>query len=343
MIGIGVIGCGKIAQVRHLPEYVANKQARILGVFDLDWNRALETAAKYKTKAYGSYEELLDNPDIDAVSVCTANVSHCEITVKALLAGKHVLCEKPMAVTLEECRKMAETAETANRYLMVGHNQRLAKAHMRAKQLIEQGEIGRILTFRTYFGHSGPETWAIDRKKIWFFDRKTAALGAMGDLGIHKTDLIQYLTGQYISEVSAFLGALDKKDENGDPVPVDDNAICIYRMENGITGTMTASWTNYGREDNSTILYGTEGVMYLYADPEYSLIVEKKDGSRTLYSLDRIQTNDSQTSSGIIELWMNCLTGHKEPEISGREALHAMEAVFAAVESAKTGKTIRIR
>lgn len=342
MVRVGVIGCGKIAQVRHLPEYAENKNAEIAAVFDLCRERAEEVAARYGAKAYDSYSELLADPGIDAVSVCAANAAHCEITVAALKAGKHVLCEKPMAITLEECELMVKTAEETGKYLMVGHNQRLAKAHAKAKELLIKGEIGKILTFRTAFSHSGPETWAIDSKSIWFFDKKMAAFGAMADLGIHKTDLIQFLTGQRISEVMAVTAALDKKDASGERIGVDDNSICIYRLDNGIMGTMTASWTNYGAEENGTVLYGTEGVMHIYEDPEYSIIIEKRDGSRVYYQVDQIQTNATQTKSGIIDAWIDCLTEGREPDISGEEALSAMRAVFAGLESAETGRAVKV-
>lgn len=196
MIRVGVIGCGKIAQVRHLPEYEANLAAEIHGVYDLNRERAEEIAQKYHTRAYESYEAMLEDKEIDAVSVCTANFSHCEIVVKALEAGKHVLCEKPMAITYEECKRMVETAKRTNRFLMIGHNQRLTKTHKKARELVMNGEIGEIKTFKTNFGHSGPENWAVDKKNVWFFDKKAAAFGAMADLGIHKTDLIQFLTGK---------------------------------------------------------------------------------------------------------------------------------------------------
>lgn len=342
MINIGVIGCGKIAQVRHLPEYAAHPMAKIAGVFDLCQERAETVAKMYNTKVYISYKDMLTDPEIEAVSVCVANAAHCEITVEALKAGKHVLCEKPMAVTLEQCEQMAKTAEQENRFLMVGHNQRLTKAHAKARKLIEQGEIGDIITFRTSFGHGGPETWAIDSKNVWFFDKKLAAFGAMADLGIHKTDLIQYLTGQRVSAVTAYVGTLDKKDSQGNLIGVDDNAICIYEMNGGAVGTMTASWTNYGPEDNSTVLYGTKGIMYIYTDPEYAVIVEYKDGTRGQWKLDQIQTNDNQTSSGVIDLWMESLIHNCPPEISGEEALSAMRAVFAALESAKTGTRVTV-
>lgn len=343
MINIGVIGCGKIAQVRHLPEYADNKHVQITAVFDLDKSRADEMAKKYGAKSYDTYHELLADPDIDAVSVCTANATHCEITVASLEAGKHVLCEKPMAITLEECEKMVETAKQTGKFLMIGHNQRLTKAHMLAQKLIMAGEIGRIITFRTTFGHGGPETWAIDNKNVWFFDKKLAALGSMADLGIHKTDLIHFLTGQKVTEVTAYVGTLDKKGKDGQLIGVDDNAICIYRLSDGAVGTMTASWTYYGSEDNSTVLYGTKGIMYIYDDPKYAIVIEKSGGERVYYDVDQIQTNDKQSKSGVIDTWIYALIEKKQPDISGEEALSAMKAIFAALDSAETGKSIKIR
>ena len=105
---------------------------------------------------------------------------------------------------------------------------------------------------------------------------------------------------------------------------------------------MKASWTCYGQEDNHTVLYGTEGVMHIYEDPRYSIVIEYKDGTRTLYEADEIQTNDHQTKSGIIDLWVDCLVNNQEPAISGEEALSAMKAVFAAMESARTGKKVTV-
>lgn len=342
MFQIGIIGCGKIAQVRHLPEYAAHPQAKLAGYYDINTVRAMELSSRYGGTVYESYQSLLADPAIDAVSVCSANVTHAEIAIAALKAGKHVLCEKPMATTLEDCQAMVDTARACGRFLMVGHNQRLAKAHIKARDLIRQGVIGRVLTFRTIFAHSGPENWAIDGKQTWFFDKKSAMLGAMADLGIHKTDLIQYLTGQKVKEVQAFVSTIDKRGPDGMLVGVDDNAICIFKMDGGAVGTMTASWTNYGSEENSTVLYGTGGVMRLYADPNYSMVVESRDGQRTFYEIDQIQTNDHQTKSGVIDLFMESLINGTQPEISGEDALSAMKAVFAAMESAKTGKTMTV-
>ena len=343
-IKVGIIGCGKIAQVRHIPEYAANSNAEVYGFYDINQARAEELAKKYGGKAYASYEELLADPEIVAVSVCAANHAHAEISIAALKAGKHVLCEKPMAVTLEECEAMVAAAKESGKYLMIGQNQRLAKAHAKAKELIEQGAIGKVLTFRTIFGHGGPETWSIDPgANVWFFDKTKAAMGAMADLGIHKTDMIQYALGTKIVKTQAVLTTLDKKDATGNLIGVDDNAICIYQMENGVIGTMTASWTYYAAEDNTTVIYGTKGELRLYDDPRYSVQQINADGTRVDYQIDQIQTNDNQTASGIIDLFVDCLVQNKEPEISGADVLHAMKAVFASIESSAKGCAIEVK
>lgn len=343
MLKIGIIGCGKIAQVRHIPEYEENVNAQLYGFYDINTDRAKELAEKYNGKAYESYESLLNDPEIEAVSVCAANSVHAEITIAALKAGKHVLCEKPMATTLEECEEMVKAAQENGKYLMIDQNQRLAKAHVEAKKMIDDGLIGDIVTFRTTFGHGGPETWSIDPgKNTWFFDRKKAAMGAMADLGIHKTDLIQFLISQRVVETTAQIMTLDKKDAEGQLIGVDDNAICIYRMSGGAVGSMTASWTYYGAEDNSTVLYGTKGIMRIYDDPKHAIVVIDKDGTRTEYDVEAIQTNDNQTSSGIIDLFMECLMEMKAPEISGESVLHAMRAVFASIESSEKGCTVSV-
>ena len=343
-INVGVIGCGKIAQIRHIPEYEANPNVIIKGFYDMDAMRTKELAKQYDARAYDSFEELLADDTIDAVSICVANNAHASITIAALKAGKHVLCEKPMATTLEDCEAMVAAAKEYQRYLMIGQNQRLAKAHQKAKDLIEQGAIGEVLTFRTTFGHSGPESWSIDSgKEVWFFDKSKAAMGAMADLGIHKTDLIQYIIGQRIVETQARLVTVDKRDAKGELIGVDDNAICIYRMENGAFGTMTASWTYYGEEDNTTIIYGSKGIIRLYDDPQYAVQLIAANGQKTDYEVDQIQTNDNQTASGVIDLFVDGLINDVEPAISGEDVLHAMKVVFASIESSEKGTRIEIK
>ena len=341
MYKVGIIGCGKISQVRHIPEYAASGKAELVAFYDMNRKRAEELAEKFGGKAYESLEELLSS-GLDAVSVCTSNATHAEIAVKALERGVNVLCEKPMAVTLDDCMKMVEAASKSGKILFIGQNQRLLGAHRKAKEIIESGMIGRVITFRTTFGHGGPETWSVDPgKNTWFFDSSKAVMGAMADLGIHKTDLITYLLSDRITAVTATLRTLDKRDGSGNLITVDDNALCIYEMASGVIGTMSASWTYYGDEDNSTVIYGSEGIMRIYSDPRHSITIEKRNGERYFLDIDRIQTNDAQTSSGVIDAFLASLD-EKKSLISGESVLPAMRAVFAAIESSKTGKRVEI-
>ena len=105
---------------------------------------------------------------------------------------------------------------------------------------------------------------------------------------------------------------------------------------------MTASWTFYGAEDNSTILYGTEGIMRIYDDPAHSIVVKLANGEEKTYDVEQIQTNDNQTKSGIIDQWVDCVVNNKAPVISGESALYAMRAVFASIKSSELGQAVEI-
>ncbi len=340
---VAIIGCGRIAQTRHIPEYENNKNTEIVGLYDLNYERAKELAEKLNAKAFKSIEELLADESIEAVSICTANVAHAENTIAALKAGKHVLCEKPMATTMEECVEMVRVAKECNKKLMIDQNQRLLKTHQRAKELIEQGVIGKVITFKTTFGHKGPENWSIaPGASTWFFDKKQSAIGAMADLGIHKVDLMQYLLNTKVKKVTARLMTLEKKDEHGNPISVDDNAFSILEMENGCAGSLCVSWTYYGEEDNSTFIYGSKGMMKIFGDSDYSINVFLRDGQEILFSVDSIQTNDNQTDTGIIDAFADCVINDKKPLIDGEDVLDAMKAIFACIKSSEEGITVEV-
>lgn len=343
MLRIGILGCGKIAQVRHIPEYSDNPNCELIGYFNPTRCRAEDMATKYGGKVYDTAEELLNDSEIDAVSVCAANYAHAQLTIKALKAGKHVLCEKPMAMTLADCEEMVKVSKEEGKLLMIGQNQRLTKAHELARKMIEDGEIGKALTFHTKFCHSGPETWAIKPgKDTWFFDKSKCAMGVMGDLGIHKTDLIQFLLGQKVVRTTAKLVTLDKRGADGNLIDVNDNAICIYEMSDGVVGTMTASWTYYAAGDNSTVIYGTEGELRIYDGSAHSIVLKKPSQEPKYFDVEEIQTNGSPTKSGVIDLWVDCLLKGEDSPISGESVLSAMRVVFASMESSEKGVAVNI-
>lgn len=341
---IGVIGCGQIAQMRHIPEFAENPNCELTGFYDLSRTRTQEVAKKYGGKVYETAEELILDKEIDAVSVCVANYAHAEIVVKALESGKDVLCEKPMATNLLECESMISAAKKAGKRLLIAQNQRFAEAHQKAKELIESGYIGKIVSFRTTFGHGGPETWSIDPgKNTWFFDKSRAVMGVMADLGVHKTDVLRYMTGQDVVRTTARLCTIDKKGPDGKLIGVDDNAICIYELSGGAVGTMTASWTFYGPEDNTTIFYGTKGIMRIYEDKDHSIVCRMADGSVECFDVGAIQTNENQTKSGVIDEFVSAVTEERSSILDAEEIINSMKAVFASIESSSKGIPVEVK
>ncbi|MEH7305238.1 Gfo/Idh/MocA family protein [Neobacillus drentensis] len=338
-VKVGIIGCGSIAQYRHLPEYKANKKVEIVAVCDIVAERAEKMAEEYGAKAFTNYKEVLKLADIDAISVCLPNYLHAPVSIDALNAGKHVLCEKPMATSKEEAEAMIEAAKENDKKLMIAHNQRFVTSHQKAKEIIDNGKLGKIYSFKTTFGHPGPEGWSIDGAGSWFFNKEKAFIGAMGDLGVHKADLMRYLLGEF-SEVGAFIETNAKQNTD-----VDDNAVCILRTESGIIGTLAASWAYVSGGDNSTIIYGEKGTLRLEADPEYSLIEEYRDGSVVYHKLDKIQTNEEggQTSSHVINHFVECIIENNEPLISGEEGMKSLQIILAALESQETRRIVSLK
>ncbi|WP_077358604.1 Gfo/Idh/MocA family protein [Virgibacillus halodenitrificans] len=337
---VAVIGCGSIAKHRHLIEYKANPEVVITAVCDIVQERADEMAELYHAKAYTDYEELLQNEDADAVSVCLPNYLHAPVSIAALNAKKHVLCEKPMATSREEAENMLQAAEINNRKLMIAHNQRFVPSHQKARELILSGEIGKIYSFRTTFGHGGPEGWSADGRNSWFFEKDKAFIGAMGDLGVHKADLIRYLLGEEFTNVAAFVETSAKGDTD-----VDDNAVCILKSESGVIGTLVASWAYNAKEDNSTIIYGENAILRLEEHPTYSLVAQYKNGDVVNYELGEIQTNESggQTTTHVIDHFVQSILEDKEPLVTGEEGKKSLEIILSAIESSELNKISNVR
>ncbi|WP_336784869.1 Gfo/Idh/MocA family protein [Paenibacillus sp. MMO-177] len=335
-VRVAVIGCGSISKHRHIPEYASNDNVELVAFVDPVIERAEEYAATHGGKAFADYETMLAEVKPDAVSVCTPNYLHASMSIAAANAGAHVLVEKPMAVTDEEAASMIEAAAKNGVKLMVGHNQRLMPPHVKAKQILESGVLGRVLTFRTSFGHPGPDGWSVDGAGSWFFRKPEAIMGAMGDLGVHKSDLIRYLLNDEVTEVAAFIGTLDKA---GD---VDDNANVVVRMQSGAIGSLVASWTYYKGEDNSTVLWCEKGVMKIGTHPEDQVIVELRDGSVEKHKVGEISTNTKQLSSGVVDAFIDSIVNDTVPAIPGEEGRKSLKVILSAFESQATGQFIKV-
>ncbi|QFT90524.1 Glucose--fructose oxidoreductase precursor [Bacillus sp. THAF10] len=336
---VGVVGCGSIAKHRHLPEYHANQNVELVALCDVVLESAEKAVETYGGKAYESYQEMIDSENLDIVSVCTPNYLHAPVSIYASKAGAHVLCEKPMATSKEEADEMIAAAKASGKKLMIAHNQRFVPSHQKAKSLIESGEVGKVYSFRTAFGHPGPEGWSVDGKDSWFFRKEEAFIGAMGDLGVHKSDLMRYLLGEEIVEVGAFIETSAK--ENTD---VDDTAVCALRTESGIVGTLAASWS-YKREDNSTIIYAEKAVLRLEDDPTHSLVVQYATGEVVRYELGKIQSNDAggQTGSQVIDHFVASILENKEVLVDGNEGKNSLMVILGALESNETKRIVNIQ
>lgn len=334
---VAVIGCGSIAKHRHIPEYAQLSEVEFVAFCDPVIERAEHYANEHGGKAYADYEELLKQEKVDIVSVCTPNYLHAPVSIAAANAGAHVLVEKPMASTEEEGLAMIEAAKRNQVSLMVGHNQRFMPPHVKAKEILQSGVLGKVLTFRTSFGHPGPEAWSIDGLESWFFRKDEAIMGAMGDLGVHKADLIRWLLDDEVAEIASFVSTLHKEDTD-----VDDNSNCILRMESGAVGSLVASWTYYKGEDNSTILWCENGVLYIGTDPVDNVIVELRDGTVERYQAGAISTNEDQQSSGVIEAFVKEIVAGEAPSIPGEEGLKSLKVILAAFESQDTGQVVKL-
>ena len=339
----GIIGCGAIGQRRHIPECAAYPHSKVAALCDPNQQRVEQLANQYGAVPYTDHKKMLKEADIDAVVVCGPNFVHAPQSIDALKAGKHVLCEKPMATTRLEAKKMMDAAKKAKKYLMIGLNQRLMPPHVRAKEILASGKLGKVLAFRTAFKHPGPEGWSVDGAKSWFFSKGSAFMGVTGDLGVHKADLMRWLLGQEFTEVGGFISTLDKKGPDGKLIPLDDNAYLTLKTSKGIIGSMILSWTNYGAEENYTVLYCEKGVLTLGTDPEYGVIVDYRNGERELHKVGEMSTNLKQVASGIIDSFTDAIRRKKAPEIDGFEGYQSLNVILTAMDAARQGKTLKIK
>src|SRR5699024_10192884 len=186
------------------------------------------------------------------------------------------------------------------------------------------GSIGKIYSFRTAFGHGGPEGWSIDGRDSWFFNKEKAFIGAMGDLGVHKTDLIRYLLGEDIVEVAGLVESSAKEGTD-----IHDNATCILKSDTGMIGTLSASWTYMTEQDNSTVIYAEKAILRLEDDPDYGLIVQYTNREVVNYKLDAIQTNEEggHTTSHVIDHFVDAIVNNTEVPVAGEEGMKSLDVV----------------
>ncbi|MGG3306904.1 Gfo/Idh/MocA family oxidoreductase [Paenibacillus lautus] len=283
-INIGVIGTGSISAM-HLQSYQKHANANLLAVCDLNEERAQRAAEQYgATKVYTDYNELLADPEIDAVSICTWNNTHAEISIAALNAGKHVLVEKPLCRTVEEALQVQEAVKSSGKLLQVGFVRRYDPNAQMLREFADKGEFGEI-----YFAKAS-SVRRLGNPGGWFSDIERSGGGPLIDIGVHVIDLCWYMMGRpkpvsvsantyrklgnrsNVRNLSFYKAA----DYDAEKNTVEDMANAMIRFENGASILVDVSFTLHAKENLQSVkLYGDKGGFEI--DPEVVIVTEKHD------------------------------------------------------------------
>lgn len=258
----GLIGAGGIGQVRAK---AVGKVAgcELVALADVDQDRARALAPSTAVSIYTDYQRMLADERVDAVIVSTPPQFHEEIVVAALAAGKHVLCEKPLANRLDACRRMVEAAGSAGKTLATGFNHRYFPAVQFVKQTLESGLIGELDHVRAFAGHTGLDQFSA----AWMYDQKAIGGGALMDNGIHIIDLTRYILGE-VAEVYGFAtGNVWKLGLS------EDNGCAILRSAGGKHAVLQATWTEWKGYRFYIEAYGSKGMARAYYAPMMSMAV----------------------------------------------------------------------
>ncbi|MBQ4051923.1 MAG: Gfo/Idh/MocA family oxidoreductase [Oscillospiraceae bacterium] len=366
-IKIGFIGCGGIANQKHFPGMAQEEAVELVAFCDLIPERAEEAAKKYGTpdaKVYTDYHELLADPEIYAVHVLTPNVSHCQISCDAMRAGKHVLCEKPMAATKEDAKKMLEVRDETGMMLTIGYQYRHFPVNATAKKVIEDGWLGDI-----YYGEAsllrrrGVPTWGV------FIDKEKQGGGPLIDIGTHALDLtlwmmnnyeVDYVVGTSFEKLGRLLDAETQGQNNyrGEPdvwnhesYDVEDSAFGMIKMKNGAVINLRASWALNMAEDagcngQATVnLCGTKGGLdTITGVVRLNHVVARQTaittvGKKIAPFIPGFSAGSAPRSKEA-EIWTKALAGEGDLFVTADQAYVVTRILDAIYESSRTGKPV---
>jgi UDP-N-acetyl-2-amino-2-deoxyglucuronate dehydrogenase len=251
-ITFGIIGCGRIAQ-RHA-EHIST-MAQLSAVCDTKPARAKDLSTKYSCNAYGNIDELLSvEKNIDVISICTPNAFHAEHTIKALNAGKHVLCEKPMAITVGDCRKMIEAAEKANKNLFIVKQNRFNPPIVEMKKAIDQGKLGKIYSVQLNCFWNRNDRYY--EESDWK-GKKALDGGTLYTQFSHFIDLLYWMVGEVAS-----VQAITKNFAHPETVQFEDTGVVLLRFQNGAIGTVNYTVNSFKKNmEGSITLFGEKGTI----------------------------------------------------------------------------------
>lgn len=348
---IGMVGAGNIAKT-HLDAYKKVENAEIVAICDINPETLAETAKIYGIeKTYATEAEMLANEELDACDVAVWNCSHAECSIMALNAGKHVLCEKPMATNAKEAQEMIDAAEKNNKLLMIGFVLRFGDEARIAKDFIDHDYLGDIYYSKaTYLRRHGAPGG-------WFTDKKRSAGGPVIDLGVHVIDLTRYLMGKP-KAVSVFastenrlknrpnlkttVGWSPKGASPSDPYDVEDFAVALIKYDGGQTTLLEASYSINGEDANKKELYGTKGGMNLNGT-DSKIYTEVNDFLADIIPDTKNYIDSKDMFAAEMGHFVDCALNGTECIAPAKDGLEVMKILDAIYESAKTGHEVCIK
>ena len=353
-VKVGIIGCGGIGQNKHMPSLSKIENVQIVAFCDLIEERAQMCKEKFGTPdafVCTDYKELLAIPDIEVVHVLTPNREHAQITVDALHAGKHVMCEKPMAKTAEGARQMVAAAKETGKKLAIGYQHRMKPQARYAKEYIETGALGEIYYANCYaIRRRGTPNWGV------FLDEEAQGGGPIIDIATHSLDLTLYLMNNYEPEmvVGKTHKALEHPEagniwgDNGVSTTALEEAACAFiRMKNGATIMLETSWalnTDEPIEEGSCVLCGKAGLSLKNNNLRINKVelgrqvvtsVDCSAGGVAFYDGASMSPADAEARA-----WIDAIVNDTEQIVKPEQACVVSEILEAIYVSSKTGKPV---
>jgi predicted dehydrogenase len=333
-VGYAVVGLGHFAEHAVLPGFRDSRKARLVALVSGDERKAKRLAKKFgagDSYHYNNYKQCLDNPQVEAVYIATNNGTHAEFTVAAAAAGKHVLCEKPMATNVAECQQMIDACRAHRVHLMIAYRKYFEPAALDLKKLVQSGKLGRLKIIHSAFSiylRPGPN------RPAWHFDRRRAGGGALPDVGVYCVNTARWVAGQNPVEAEAYQWTVDPDIFK----EVDENVAFRLNFPEGLVMQGTASWG--GAKQSFLLIVGEKGWAMLTPAFEY-------DEERRLYG--RIGERQFDKSYKIInelalelDALADCIRRNREPAPNGVEGLRDVAVMEAIYQSAREGRPVKI-
>lgn len=335
-IKVGIVGCGSLSQYCYLPFFTKHRGVEVV-VSDAFPERLDEVAGKFKNvkAAYGDYRTMFKSEKLDAVCVCTPNYLHAPITIAAAAHGAHVMCEKPMALSVKEGEAMVGACKRHSVLLMIDFTHRFYKGTQKVKQLLDEGRIGNPHSIRIRYVHGGPYPgWA---KSDWFYSPVQAGGGALMDMGVHAIDTSQYLFGP-IREISASLKTLAHE------IAVEDSAMMMAEFDGGRRALLETGWTGASGFTGIEVCGSNGNIVMNLAKGLYLTTGKSKAGGPVIFEEKQVACEITGGGYGAaFKEFLNHIENRTQPECDGAAGLAAIKVLEAAYKSNKTGRRIAIK